>query len=336
MIKHKTREELIELVYKLESNNQDLKECTKLQHKILTDISEVYHKEHKGFFNKLIWYIKRPFEIITQINNYKEYFYTHKINKFNIMNQEQLIQALNYINDYENKKASPVLYMQYIENITGVKVCKSCGNANARLHNDFQRRILNIMRNEYPYLAQPIKLISGKYGQSHFMDNIPFYTFNHLEKLVKRMKSDLVLFKKRGLDEAVILGNDIDTLENYIKLRKQGTVQKTSKEDDTDAIIDSKEDTPVVQNKPSETLKSVESIESMDKSLDTLKTTIESVEKVVTEDKESNVELTMDEKLQKGLELKKEGTHLKTISKAIDLPYKGLSAALKEYENRIK
>lgn len=231
MIRNKSRKELIELVYSLEAKNQSISKCTLDQHKMITEISDLYLNSKT---NKVINFFKLPFKLKSILNKNSKYLYTYKLSKLNRMKEEQILEALDYINDFENKKVSPILYMEYIERVTGIKVCKDCGFTNNRLHNDFQRRILNIIKENYPHLKFPIKLTSGKYGSEHYSNTIPYYTYHHLVNLVTKIKSDLKAYSKRGLDIAVDeLKVDLKILEDYILNRKKSSLQDSIKVETT-------------------------------------------------------------------------------------------------------
>ena len=350
MIRNKSKRELIELVYKNDVINQNLTECLNTQHSMITDISDLYesHLIKTNRIQRFISFILIPFKVFNILNKHNKYFYTYQINKVN-MNEKQVLEALDYINDYENKLSSPINYMNYIERVTGVNICKTCGNTNSRLHNDFQRRILNIIKKDFPYLLMKIELKSGKYGSEHYNSTVPTYTFHYLNNLLSKMAQDIKSFKNRGLHEAS-KGVEMDyiTLAEYIVLRKQSSLM--AKAPNTEVKQEVEVSTSVAKESPlTEDSKAVahkeyikpELIvnEGLNSSINEVIASVDTVIPDITKDSlNANVEpdTSIDVLLSRGVTMKNEGVHMKTISSTLGLPYKGLSARLKQYESSNK
>ena len=348
MLKHKNKETIVELYYKKEVDNLNLSTCVSEQHTVITSVSDLYNSTKEGnIFKRLISYITLPFKLNKQLNKHQEYFYTYKLNKFKIMNEEQLLVSLDYINDYENKKVSPVLYMDYIQTITGVNVCKSCGATNNRLHNDFQRRVFNTMKNEYSYLAKPIVLISGKYNSAHYITTIPYYTYTHLHNLLIKMNKDLSNYTRRGIKQAVVeLTQDVATLEAYIADRKNSSLLDHS-EDLTVPVSPSKEvkDTTIEEIKivPKKAIKesvggTVEPAEiKLGTPVVSEKGEVVKATKVVTNApvfilNGKEFKSTDNPTYDKLITMRDEGMHLRKAANQLGIEYKGLTKLLKEYQ----
>src|SRR5574343_21220 len=112
----------------------------------------------------------------TKIEQYK-YLKSIQINKLSMkLSKEQLIQAYNEIIKFENKQLSSVNYQRYFQSVTGVKLCKSCGVTDAKIHDDFQRSILGRMKS-LDMLSYDFNFKSGKYSGELYKTDLPYYTF---------------------------------------------------------------------------------------------------------------------------------------------------------------
>jgi len=225
MIKRKTKEQLIEQVYSLLIENQDLKE--KLYNDNINDL--LYDELTKESSNKLIWlinFVLKPFKLNKIIHNQANALYNYKINTMRTLTKKELIEAFATVNKYENKLISAVPYKDYFVKVTGIKLCANCTTTLSRVHNDFQRVILNAVKVEYPYLFEPIMFYSGKYADEFYTFNVPFFTYDKLMQTLSKMRSEAKMYKSKGLSEALHLVTvDLLTLEKYITDRKMLTLQ---------------------------------------------------------------------------------------------------------------
>lgn len=302
MLKNLTKDELIELVYSKEVEINELNNTSKDHEtlfKIIASISTFRDKSiswHKRLYNLIIV----PFLFFKQLKQYENIFFNYKLNHLE-MTQDQILQALEQVKLYEAKQIAKDDYLSYIETVIGVKTCRTCGSNTKRLHNDFHRRLLSIIKSKYSYLAEPIKLVGSKYGSDFFNTSIPYYTFYYLDDLVLKMKRDISTFTKRGFTAAAKeVEADLKTLSEYVTLRKA-------------VGADGNVETPVVKTPVDET----------------------PVDDEADKDAPSALFVEGDESIDwaKGIAMRDEGTHLKTISVDLGVPYRGLSQALKDYES---
>ncbi len=316
MIKHKSKQELIELVYNQNVELQDLRECTKIQHEIITDISDTYKEINEGkWFDRLMKMIKLPFALKNKLNNNEVYFYTYKLNKYTTMNESAILTSLDYINRYEDKAVSPIDYVKYIESVTGISTCKSCGQSNDRLHNDFQRRIFNLVKSNFRHLAFEVNFVSGKYKGNHYVDNVPFYTYYNLTKLERQMNKEWKNYIKRGLqDQATELSRDILTLQTMIEKRKKSYIKVEELKDTADELK--------------------EEVEELKEDVIEIK---ESVEPQVEPATKEEVQPTKegDNKLSEAAKLYNDGMHPRKVASTLGLEYKGLTGKIKAYNKSI-
>lgn len=312
MIKHKSRDELIEMIYSQNVELQNLRECTKIQHKIITDISDTYKETNEGkWFDRLMKMIKLPFTLKNKLNNNEVYFYTYKLNKYITMKESEILQSLDYINRYEDKAVSPTEYMKHIENIVGISVCKSCGSSNDRLHNDFQRRIFNLVKSNFRHLAFEVNFVSGKYKGNHYIDNVPFYTYHNLIKLERQMKKEIKNYKLRGIiDQIDKLNEDLLTLQTMIEKRRKSYIK-------VDEVSELKEE-----------------IEELKEDIVEIKESVDFKEPEPTVKKEIEAQPVIDEgdnKLSEAAKLYSDGIHPRKIASTLGLEYKGLTGKIKAY-----
>lgn len=346
MIANKSKDELIEIVYALEVENQKIKECFQDRDTIVSKLSTLSaeHTYSKNPFKKLIGFVLLPFALLKELNKHESFLNYYKL-KTITMTQEQVLTSTDYINGYETKTVAVEDYMNHIERVTGVSLCANCGNTTARVHNDFQRRILNTIKNDYTFLAHPIKLTSSKYGSTYYNDNLPYYTFHYLNEVLKKMKADVVICTKRGLKVALDeIVSDLKTLESYIEKRKglggvsEGVEVEPIVEvsDESQKALLSAINTAGGGTTAAALTVEVETIVKTDSVKDILETVdhsnvevIENGGSIETPDTVEEIEAT---NWAYGLELKKRGIHLKTIASELNVPYGGLSKILKDYE----
>lgn len=316
MIKNKSKQELIEMVYEQNVELQHLRQCTSIQHEVITDISDSYKETMEGkWFDRLIKIIKLPFTLKNKMNNNEVYFYTYKLNKFTTMKESEILKSLDYINRYEDKAISPTEYMKHIEHVIGISVCKSCGSSNDRLHNDFQRRIFNLVKTNFRHLAFETQFVSGKYRGKHYTENVPFYTYHNLIKLERQMKKEIKNYKLRGIiDQIDKLNEDLLTLQDLIEKRKKSYIKEV------DEVTELKEEI--------EELK--EDIQEIKEEIDIPTEKVEAPEIAKVDE--------VDDKLVEAVKLYNEGVHPKKIASTLELEYKGLTGKIKAYikDNPVK
>lgn len=221
MLKKMNKDQLLEYIYKLTIENDDMVKCINDQALIIKDVSDVMYTKTNVFGN-LFNFIMRPFRLSNKLIKHEEYFYAYKLNSNMIkLTEDQTIKSLDYINSYEAKKFTSKSYKDMIVSITGIKICSTCGNVMNRLHNDFQRRIMNEIKSNYKYMVKDITFVSGKYSAGDFfMDTTPYLPFSAMRHLINKMKTECAQWKRRGYVEQVeLLNKDIETLTNYLNDR---------------------------------------------------------------------------------------------------------------------
>jgi len=298
MIRNKTKDELIEMVYSLEVDNQNLRECSSIATKTLSELGGLYGRyiPSNNIFKRIIGYVCMPLFFFKQLKKHTSFLTNYKLKSIT-MTQERVLEATEIINGFETKKVSIDDYRSFIESVIGVAVCKTCGHTTTRLHNDFQRRILNVIKKDYPFLAHPIKLTSSKYGSTYYNNTLPFYTFYYLNELLNKMKNDFVSYTKQGLNVAANeVKIDFDTLTAYIEHRSN------YEHIEIHGVV------------------SVEDVEANEVAVESMVSVEDTIEETEVTD------------WAYALELKKRGVHLKTIASELDVNYGGLSQILKDYE----
>ena len=282
------------------------------------------------------------------------------------LDEQQAIEALEHINKYEAKTLHPELYKDYIQSVTKVKLCNTCGSSLLRAHNDFQRFIFTKIKENYDYLLPKLTLTSGKYASEYNSNTIPFYTYHNLHLLISQMKKEVNNFAKRGYnDQANLVLTDHAAISDYIKVR-MSYISEEPKSIEMESIVKVIKDIKVIEdNKPvvlqqavlqevvlQEAVEeiTVDSVSKAEGKSNTNKVPdntdkvlveqevepIESIEEQPIEEQPSlaikSKFILTPQRLQIASEMKADSIHLNAIAKQLNVEYKGLSAAIKEYE----
>ncbi len=215
MIQNLSKSELIELNYDLIAENKQLIEL----------VNGFGNRE-----NKAIRYIKSMF--YKPIAMYNLYKYNNQLNnnitRMRNLTESELSKAFESINKFENKQMNYASYKQLFTTVTGVEVCNKCGVTAERLHNDLQRAVLNQIKSKYPNMVKPIVFYSGKYASGDFYsNNVPFYTYLHMNNLINKMKVEYKGLEARGFkEESALLLTDTNNLIRYMEDRKTNYAAK--------------------------------------------------------------------------------------------------------------
>jgi hypothetical protein len=225
MLKNKTKEELLEVIYKTNDENYNLQIANEKQAEILKSISKAYNP--KCFFARLFNRFALPFKILQILKTQNEYFYNLELSNMNLT-REQVIAANKAILDFENKRISTDNYKEYVIKMLGLpKQCSSCSDVAGRLHDDFQKRVIAEMVSKYPdLLPTPPTFKSGQFCGDTYKKWAQTYHFKGLLGLLSNMKTSALNAKQRGaLEQSKLMLEDCETLKNFIAFRKFGLVE---------------------------------------------------------------------------------------------------------------
>lgn len=224
MLKNKTKEQILELLYQANNENFSLQLCNDKQSEILKSIANLYQK--KGFFARLFNFFAMPWKILQLLKSNNEYFYNLS-NPLETMelNKEQCIEAQKAILDFENQRVNSQAYKAYVTGLLGLpENCGTCGDIAGRLHDDFQKRVTAEIKAKFPeLLPTPPTLESGQFSGETYYGWMQTYHFKGLVELLSRMKTAALSAKQRGaLEQAGLMLDDRERLKEFIKLRKMG------------------------------------------------------------------------------------------------------------------
>lgn len=225
MLKNKSKEELLEMLYKLEGERSGLIDCYKKQSKVLQEVAEVA-KSKRNWISIIINFFVLPFKIAAVLRNNNEYFFTLKIERMKFT-EDEIFEAYEAINLFENKQTAPKPYKEYVKAMLGLKhaICDTCGDIMQRLHDDFQKRINAEAKNLGEHLLKPIKFESGKYHEGGFYEKrVPILCYSDLRKLCKLMKGDIKKYNSKASlkAQAKLIEKDLKTLQTYIVEKLNG------------------------------------------------------------------------------------------------------------------
>lgn len=345
MLKDKSKEQLIEIIYKLENERSNLLPCYNKQSKILEDIAQNYHCKN-GFFAMIIHFFALPYRIFAILKKYNEYFFTYKTKKRMKFDEKKILQALDMIVGFETKKVSAKTYKDFVSRCLGISdyVCDTCGDVMERLHNDFQKRInAEIERNGLEYLLKKIEFKSGKYSGEFYTRTVPKSTFKALLELKATMKSDVTRFLNKGLKEqSKLINDDLKALEIYIKERLNGVAEDESKSGEIDVILEEVSNENIGGTEVIENIEdAIEKIPSVLSDTEGVENEIPEVEpiEVVEENNDAEVAKAEDESTEKivfslelALELKEQGMTLEEMGKYFNVSAATMSRRLAKAE----
>lgn len=251
MLKNKSREQLLEIIYKLKNDNYELELQTRKQSEVLKGIAKVYFA--KGFFARLFKFFALPFTVLQILKKHKEYFLTIQ-NKIEQMafTREEIKAAYKAIVAFENKKMSPSEYKDLISGMLGLKnICDTCDDVMSRLHDDFQKRVAaECTRNSNlaDLLPVPPKMKSGKYCGAFYESAMKTYPFKNLNQLLSDIKTDSIKTRQRGLkQQADLMQLDYESLKAYIAQRKAGFDLEETTTGSVDLDSEGDEDIEVIE-----------------------------------------------------------------------------------------
>jgi hypothetical protein len=222
MLKNKTKEQLLELLYQTNNENYNLQLTADKQAEILKSISKAYHPS--GFFARLFNFFALPFKILQILRAQNEYFYLIELSKMNLT-REQIVEANKAILDFENKRVSTDEYKAYVISMLGLPAqCSSCSDVSGRLHDDFQKRVIAEMVAKYPdLLPTPPTFKSGQFCGDTYKKWAQTYHFKGLLGLLSNMKTSALNAKSRGaLEQSKLMLEDCEALKAFIEARKAG------------------------------------------------------------------------------------------------------------------
>lgn len=236
MLKNKTKEQLLELLYQANNENFSLQLCNDKQSEILKSIAILYRK--KGFFARIFNFFAMPWKILQLLKSNNEYFYNLS-NPLETMelNKEQCIEATKAILDFENQRVNSQAYKTYITGLLGLpENCGTCGDVSGRLHDDFQKRVNAEIKAKFPeLLPTPPTLKSGQFSGETYYKWMQTYHFKGLVELLSKMKTSALNAKSRGvLEQAKLMLDDCERLKEFIQLRKMGL----STGEETTGVVD--------------------------------------------------------------------------------------------------
>lgn len=300
MLKNRSKDELLEMLYRLEAERNGLIDCYEKQSEVLRQVAETT-KSKRNWISLIINFFVLPFKIAAILRNNHEYFFTLKTERMKFT-EEQILEAYEAINEFENNQLAPKVYKEYVAKMLELKdaICDTCGDVMSRLHNDFQKRINAETQKLREHLLKPIKFESGKYHEGGFYEKrVPILCYSDLRKLCLVMKADIKKYDKRSLKtQAKLIGKDLKTLQTYIVEKLNGVgeyldeiVLDVSKSNELDSVAagvkadkekvgesdgitktETPEETPEVENAETtnevEAAKSVSSNETEEKSED--------------------------------------------------------------------
>jgi len=227
MLKHRTKEELVELIYRLEGENYNLQMCNEKQSDVLKSIAEKYRG--KGFFAQILRFFALPFQILQILKSKNEFFFI-TINKLESMDftKEQVLKAQKAIVAYENKKMSALDYKNFVSELLQLtNICDTCDDVMGNLHDNFQKRMAKECKDKYPeLLPKAPNLKSGKFTGDFYANCLQTYHFKGLTILLSKMKTDTLAAKQRpGLQaQYKLMEEDCAAVKEFIELRKKGLV----------------------------------------------------------------------------------------------------------------
>jgi hypothetical protein len=225
MLKNKSKEQLLELLYQAKNENFNLQTSSDKQAEILKSIAELYHP--KGFFSRLFNFFALPWRVLQTLKTHNEYFYTiqNQIEMANLT-KEQCIAAQKAIVQFETKKISTDDYQILAAKMLGLdlKTCATCTDVAGRLHDDFQKRVSAEIVAKYPeLLPTPPALQSGQFRGEHYQKWMQTYHFKGLIELLSRMKTAALNAKQRGaMEQSKLMLADCELLKAFIEARKAG------------------------------------------------------------------------------------------------------------------
>lgn len=213
MIHQKSKEELIELNYQLIVDNDNLSDNLSEYQSFYNDILT---KKTYNPIKLLVRYFIKSYLADKQLN-----FNTININTMNKLSKAELIDAYNNIVKYENKLFPAKGYKDYYMKVTGVTTCRTCSNPMVRIHEDFQRIIMAMIKKDCPEVIDfKLTLKSGKYQSSFYTDAVPFYTISKIGQLINQLKAQSAALSKKGyVDQVKILNEDIASIQELYNYR---------------------------------------------------------------------------------------------------------------------
>jgi DNA-directed RNA polymerase specialized sigma24 family protein len=268
MLKHRTKNELLEIVYKLEGEKNDMIDCFEKQTKVLKEISKAINP-NVNIFIKIINFFVSPFLLAAVLKENKEYFYLTKNKQMKKLTELEYLEAYEKIAQYEKKDGiTPLAYKDYFSKVLQLKgICDTCGDVMQRFHNDFQKRINKEAKRAFPYLIKPITFKSAKYSSNGFDKLVPMMCFADLEATKLAIFKDIKGLAGRGLKGQVkLLEEDMLEMVLYIDQKTNGLPwmqEETVSEvlDRTVKELEKPKTTPLDESEQSEAFKGSESEE---------------------------------------------------------------------------
>lgn len=260
MLKHKTKGELLEMVYKLENEKNGMVDCFEKQTKVLEEISKAINP-NVSIFIKIINFFVSPFLLAAVLRENKEYFYSTQNKQMKKLTEEEFLEAYKKIVQYEKRDGiTPLAYKDYFSKALQLKgICDTCGDVMQRLHNDFQKRINKEAKQAFPYLIKPIAFKSAKYSSNGFDKSVPMMCFADLKATISLLKRDIEGFGATGLKSQVaLLVEDVKTLESYIDEKLNGLIVSVEAVKEVEKV----KPTPPDESEQSDALKESEAEEN--------------------------------------------------------------------------
>lgn len=222
MLKNLSKEKLLQETYQLNARNQHLLDCLESKDVALVSyensMEELMHSWLYRIFFRFIPSFKK------QIQSHKKT--TNTINKIK-MTEEQILTSLEKINLYERKELSYHHYKSFIEGYVKIKRCTTCGSSNTKFHQDFQTRVFNEMKKNFRHLLPPLVFKSARYASSSLSKDMPFYSYEYLQKTVALMTKYKKTLELKGYNQQLqYIQEDIDTLKHFIVARLDFTIDK--------------------------------------------------------------------------------------------------------------
>lgn len=212
MIKTKNKEQLLDLYYKGEVENQELK-IQLAEYQSLMEYIEP--KETTNFFS----YLKTLWDTLVKINHIYQIKYNMKE-----LTQKEWLTAFDKINMFERREMSFVQYRHFVTKyIKSNNICNSCQNRDSAIHKSFQQFILNRSMPFWHIDPLPImEFTSEKYNNCYFLNKFKRYTYEDLDAFILRIQKDIIYLQKHNYPHLVLeLKEDVLKLKQYIIQKKQ-------------------------------------------------------------------------------------------------------------------
>ena len=246
MLKNKSKEQLLELLYQANNDLFNLQNCNDKQSEILKSIAKLYQR--KGFFARLFRFFALPYQILQVLKLQNDYFLNiqNHIEKMELT-KEQCVEAQKAIAAFENKKIATADYKKMVTEMLGINEnCDTCGDVAGRLHDDFQKRVMAEIQSKFPeLLPTPPTLKSGQFMGETYAKWLQTYHFKGLVNLLSQMKTAAIHAKQRGaVDQAKLMLDDCERVKEFIQARKM----QFPTDEPTTGTVALDEETPILED----------------------------------------------------------------------------------------